>query len=190
MLTSEAVKKIGDIIAANISEQKPLIIAIDGRCCAGKTALSAELAKTVNCNIFKTDDFYLPPNLRPAQTTTGNMDAQRFLDEVLLPLKAGKEVLYKPFNCKTGNFETPIKIPFKKISVIEGCYSLHPLLRDYYTHAFFITISKEAQQARLKKREGERAAVFNAVWIKKEEEYIAAHAPHNFAKNVWELEGF
>ncbi len=189
MLTSQAVKKIAEITAQNTAAQKPLIIAIDGRCCAGKTALAREFAKTADCNIFKTDDFY-PPFSDRACEEKANIDAQRFLDEVILPLKAGREVLYKPFNCKKGDFEEAVKIPFKNISVIEGCYSLHPLLRAYYTHSFFITINKEAQQARLKAREGSRAAVFNAVWIKKEEDYFAAYAPQDFAQAVLELEGF
>ena len=40
--------------------KSPFLLAIDGRCAAGKTTLTTELAEQWDCNVIHMDDFYLP----------------------------------------------------------------------------------------------------------------------------------
>lgn len=39
-------------------DKASMLIAIDGRCAAGKTTLAALLKKEINCNIIHMDDFF------------------------------------------------------------------------------------------------------------------------------------
>ena len=46
------------------SAEKRLIIAIDGRCGAGKTTLAKQLENRMDCTVFHMDDFFLRPEQR------------------------------------------------------------------------------------------------------------------------------
>ena len=44
--------------------EKPYIVAIDGRCAAGKTTLAAHFQQNIDCTVFHMDDFFLRPEQR------------------------------------------------------------------------------------------------------------------------------
>ena len=80
------------------------IIAIEGGSASGKTTLSEILKQVYDCNVFHMDDFFLPADKRTQERlsqTGGNVDRERFFDEVLKPLSENREVLYKRFDCST-----------------------------------------------------------------------------------------
>lgn len=80
-----------------------VIVAIDGRCGAGKSTLAARLAELCGGNIFHMDDFFLRPEQRRPERFAepgGNVDRERFAVEVLAPLKNGCRFSYRPFVCR------------------------------------------------------------------------------------------
>ena len=48
-------------------KRRPFLVAIDGRCAAGKTTLAGELQAALGCNVVHMDDFYLPFSRRTAE---------------------------------------------------------------------------------------------------------------------------
>lgn len=88
----------------SLPKSKPLIIGIDGRCAAGKTTLASGLQAEIGCAVFHMDDFFLRPEQRTEkrlQIAGENVDHERFLEEVLLPLKSVKSpIVYRPYDCK------------------------------------------------------------------------------------------
>ena len=48
-------------IHALAAVQPRVLVAIDGRCAAGKTTLAASLQAQLGCNVFHMDDFFLRP---------------------------------------------------------------------------------------------------------------------------------
>ena len=42
-----------------VRQDKPLLVAIDGRCASGKSTLAKDLQKQLDCNVIHMDDFYL-----------------------------------------------------------------------------------------------------------------------------------
>lgn len=153
------------------------IIAIDGRCGSGKSSLAAQLQRRYPCNVIHMDDFYLPPERRAPQwreLPAGNMDLERLLDEVLLPLRAGERVTYRPFSCKEGRMLEPASGSGHRLTIVEGSYSHHPLLAGLYQEKIFLTCSRPVQEQRLRQREGERFAHFRGLWIPMEERYFQA----------------
>lgn len=158
-----------------LEQQTSVIIAIDGRCGSGKTYLADWIGTRFQCNIFHMDDFYLPPEKRREdwkKIPGGNMDLERFLTEVLLPVKEGKPINYRPFCCKTNSMEEGRKLQEKRLTVVEGSYSHHPLLAPNYDRMIFLTCSGEEQRKRLRKREGFRFSIFEEQWIPMEEYYL------------------
>lgn len=174
-------KTIKDQITKLCSENGNALVAIDGRCASGKTTLAerlrGELGDSV-CNVFHMDDFFLRPEQRTAERLEeagGNVDRERFLEEVLKPLSRGESVLYRPYSCKTGSFAEAFTVPYKPISIVEGAYSCHPSLWDFYGLRIFLTVSGSEQLERIRRRNGEAALnAFSEKWIPLEERYFAA----------------
>ena len=131
-----------------------------------------------SCNLIHMDDFFLRPEQRTAKRYDepgGNVDRERFTEEVLLPLKAGKTFSYRPFDCHTMEFSKPIMTEQSEITIIEGTYSCHPALWDFYDLHIFLTVSSAKQLHRLAKRSGANLQVFREKWIPLEERYFSTY---------------
>lgn len=166
-------------IIGGLPKDKPLIIGIDGRCAAGKTTLAAGLQAKTGCAVFHMDDFFLRPEQRTEkrlQTPGENVDHERFLEEVLLPLKSGKDtVAYRPYDCRRRDFSEEVSVRIAAVNLVEGSYSLHSSLWGYYDLRIFLTVDPREQMRRIILRNGEEnAAVFRDRWIPLEEKYFSA----------------
>ena len=156
--------------------KESIIVAIDGRCAAGKSTLSRELAKKYDCNVFHMDDFFLRPEQRSAERLSHpgeNIDHERFLEEILLPLCEGREVYFRRYDCQKEQLGDTFRMPKKKMNIIEGVYCFHPSLIKYYDYKIFYDIDKELQIERILHRNTpEMAQRFFAEWIPLEEKYF------------------
>lgn len=158
---------------------KPAVIAIDGRCGSGKTYFADVVGRLFSCNIFHMDDFYLPLERRRQnwkEIAGGNMDLERFLTEVLHPLRTGKDVFYRPYDCGKNDMGEAIQMPHCSLTVVEGSYSHHPMLAAGYDLTIFLTCGREEQRKRLRRREGDDYSIFEKMWIPMEENYIRSYS--------------
>ena len=157
-------------------EKAILLIAIDGRCGSGKTTLAQQWHEKIPCEVIPMDDFFLRPEQRTEgrlQEVGGNIDYERFVDEVLEPLRKGEFMGYRPFSCREQCLLPFRSIPESQIYIIEGSYSCHPRFQAYYDHKIMLTITKEEQRERLANRETEEMYErYIKEWIPKEEAYF------------------
>lgn len=166
---------IRDKIKELLKEKSRILVAIDGRSAAGKTTLAEQLEEELDCTVIHMDDFFLRPEQRTAQRLEepgGNVDYERFLEEVLLPLRAGKAFSYAPFDCHTQGFKSSVQVEPERVTVVEGSYSCHPALRDYYDLRIFLSLDPEEQARRILLRNPDRAGMFLERWIPLEEKYF------------------
>ena len=158
-----------------LAQQDQVIIAIDGKCTSGKTTLASKLAEIYDCNVFHMDDFFLRPEQRTPERFAevgGNVDYERFQEEVLLPLKSGKAFSYRPFDCSTFTIAPPVAVTPKKLNIIEGTYSHHPYFGDPYDLKILLTISETAQELRILQRPEFLRERFRNQWIPMENRYL------------------
>lgn len=159
------------------------IVAIDGRCAAGKTTLAGRLQEALDCTVVHMDQFFLRPMQRTPERLGmpgGNVDYERFAGEVLLPLRQGRAFQYRPYDCKRQAFAEPIAVVPKKIAVVEGSYSCHPALWEAYVLRVFLTVPHSEQLRRIRERNGEQALeIFREKWIPMEEAYFSAYDIEN-----------
>ena len=176
MNIEENIFKVTSAIEELLENKDRITVAIDGRCASGKTTLACEIAKRLDCNIFHMDDFFLRPEQRSAERLSKageNVDHERFLSEVLIPLSRGEAFSYRPFDCHTMSLLQPIAVEPKRIAVVEGSYSCHPSLYDYYDLRIFSDVSPEEQMKRITARNGKAGAErFASLWIPLEEKYF------------------
>lgn len=158
-------------------KNKPLIIAIDGRCGSGKSSLAALLAEKVDCNVFHMDEFFLPFDIKTEARLAepgGNVHYERFEAEVLRGLKKCQSVKYRPYVCSKGGFGEPFCVKYKNLNIVEGSYSMHPALQQAYAYKIFLTLDSKVQVERIKRRNGEvQLKNFLSKWIPMEEQYFS-----------------
>lgn len=177
MLTDTDLHALKEKITELSEKTKPLIIAVDGRCASGKTTLANKLSQLINANVVHTDDFYPQAFQRTKQRYNepgGNLDRERLLKEIILPLKNGTKPSYIPFDCKALCFKDEIPLPEKDIYIIEGSYSCHPDLNRHYALTVFVTTDKQTQKERILSRNGkDKLHDFLNMWIPLEEKYFS-----------------
>ena len=168
----EAIRKKIDTL---LTEKDRVIVAIDGKCTSGKSTLAAKLTEVYDCNVFHMDDFFLRPEQRtPARFAEigGNVDYERFQEEVLIPLKTGKPFSYRPFDCKSFTLADPISIAPKKLNIIEGSYSHHPYFGEVYDLKIMLEVDEETQRQRILERPSHLHKQFFEEWIPMENRYL------------------
>lgn len=186
-----ALEIVKEEIKSILKEKETAIIAIDGRCGSGKTTLANAISEDFNCNVFHMDDFYLPLEKRTKERldeSGGNIDRQRFLEEVIVPARNGEAVFYKAFDCKLQSLKASVIMKPKSIVIAEGSYSCHNDFYDLYDLHIFLTVSPEAQKERIIKRNGEEGyKLFENKWIPLEEKYFTEQDVKGKCELVFEM---
>jgi len=176
-------KFITEKISLLLKTKERVVVAIDGRCASGKSTLAERLKQQLLCNVFHMDDFFLRPEQRTEERLSepgGNVDRERFMEEVLQPLIEGKTFSYRPYICKTSSFCVPVTVNPHRINIIEGSYSCHPDLWNFYDLHIFLDVQKDIQLERILKRNGkEKLEIFKTQWIPLEEKYFKAYDIEN-----------
>lgn len=151
-------------------------LAIEGGSASGKTTLAALLKSIYDCAVFHMDDFFLRPEQRtPTRFAEigGNVDRERFLEEVLIPLSENRPITYRRFDCSMYSLLPATDIAQRPLTVVEGAYSMHPELEKYYDLSVFLDISSKHQCERIEKRNSpEMATRFFNEWIPLEVRYF------------------
>ena len=154
------------------------IVAIEGRCAAGKSSAADRLSRRLGVPVVHMDHFFLRPEQRTRERLARpgeNVDHERFLKEVLEPLAAGDAVSYRPYSCRSGTLGKPIALRPSPVVLVEGSYSCHPALWDYYDRRVFLTVDRSEQLRRIEARDGpSQLPVFREKWIPLEERYFSA----------------
>lgn len=185
MVQSELVKKISILSEKN----RFVLVAIDGRCGSGKTTLAERLKKELSASIVHLDDFFLRPQQRSKERLEepgGNVDYERFYDEVLVSLLKNKDFSYRPYSCADGKLGEPVFVPKNKITIVEGSYSCHPKFWDSFDLHVFLDVPPDEQLRRIVARNGQDSIeAFKNRWIPLEEKYFAAFDIKNRCELVY-----
>ena len=161
-----------------LAQKERVVIVLEGSSASGKTTLAEKLKERYEANVFHMDDFFLQPGQRTPERLAqvgGNVDRERFLEEVLVPLAKNEVIKYRRFDCKTTTLLPPVEIVSKKINIIEGAYGMHQAFGKYYDLAVFLDIPSKLQKERILKRNTAKMAErFFEEWIPMERKYQEA----------------
>jgi len=174
---TDQLERIEERAGELIRDGRTICIAIDGRCGSGKTTVAELLAKRLNATLFHMDDFFLRAEQRTPErlaTPGGNVDYERFIEEIMQPMREGKEVFLRKFNHATFQPGEPVKVDINRVVIVEGSYSCLPILREYYDLKLFVVAEKEERLKRIYKRSGpQKYEMFINKWIPMEELYFS-----------------
>lgn len=172
--------RMDELLAVHANDSHTILVSIDGGSATGKSTLAELIERVYNCPIFHMDDFFLRPEQRTAERYAepgGNVDRERFLVEVLEPIRRGIAVSYRRFDCSTLALKPPVSITPGRLCVIEGAYSMHKDLSPYYDLSVFLKIDSKTQRERIIKRNGDYAQTFFDKWIPLEMKYFDKMEP-------------
>lgn len=179
-------------IDRKMAEQGRALVAVEGGSASGKTTLAALLGRIYGCNVFHMDDFFLRPEQRTAERLAepgGNVDRERFYEEVLRPLTRGRPVAYRRYDCHAQTLGEAVEIAPRPLNIVEGAYSMHPALAGSYDLSVFLRVPPDLQRARILARNGPEAGQrFFTQWIPLEERYFAALDPAGRCDMILEVE--
>lgn len=174
----EVFRQIDLALKAKEQEQGQVLVAVDGMCASGKSTMGRILQGIYGCNLFHMDDFFLQPHQRTRmrlEEAGGNVDYERFQEEVLGHIKDQDGFTYQVYNCQKQRLDQKIAVPWKLLNLVEGSYSQHPYFGDVWDLRIFCQVSEEEQLKRIRVRNGEvMSQRFQQEWIPKENAYFSA----------------
>lgn len=178
-----AIVPLAAAIDRALMEQEFVTVAVDGPCGSGKSSLAGSLAELYSGNLFHTDDFFPQPHQRGdgrLDIPGGNLDHERLLEQVFIPLSLGHAVSAQKFSCSRMTLSAPAEYPIRRVNIVEGSYSLHPSFRAYADIKAFVSVSGGIQRSRILRR-GDDYEVFRTLWIPLENKYFDACRVKNAA---------
>ncbi len=165
-----------ELLSQRLASNTPTLLAIDGCSASGKSHLAEELAKALDCNVFHMDDFFLQSHQRTPERLLepgGNVDYERFHEEIILPLREKRSFSYRIFDCQSMTFAKINSVQPKLLNIIEGSYSHHPYFQQPYDITLFLEVDAEEQSRRILHRNGEYLHKrFMEEWIPMENRYF------------------
>lgn len=173
-------------IDTHLKKNEDLVIAIDGMTTSGKTYLADLIQSIYHSNTIHVDDFFLQEHQKTEERLSevgGNLDYERFEDEVLTHLK-DESFSYRPYDCQTKALLEPIIINKHQITVIEGSYSLKAPFRKYYDLLIYLELGEHTQKERLSIRNPKMLDNFVKMWMPKENQYAKQENIRHFADFV------
>ncbi len=154
------------------------VVAIDGGSAAGKSTLALCLEKIYDCQVYHMDDFFLRPEQRTPRRLAepgGNVDRERFMEQVLLPVSRGEPVWLQRYDCKTQTLGQPVECAPKALTFVEGTYAAHPAMAWRYDLSAVVMVDPDLQKERILRRNSpEEQELFFKRWIPMETAYFEA----------------
>jgi uridine kinase len=173
------------LIDSYMSVHNRAILAIDGPSASGKTTLSRWLSAVYGCETIHMDDYFLPRERAVPDRLAevgGNIDYERFIQEVVFPLRKFLPLNLRKFDCQTQTLSNPVALAPTRLLVVEGVYSLHPKFRSVYDLSVFLDVSAPKKIFRVIRRNRfsfGRTWKHLTRWIPLENRYFRAESLRN-----------
>jgi molybdopterin-guanine dinucleotide biosynthesis protein A len=159
--SSPTVELILDAVAERRAAlDRPIVIAIDGPSCAGKSILANAVALRAGGSVLEGDAFYrtalqkLSVAQREAISDAGVVDAvidwERLRDEALLPLRARHPATFQPYdwNADDGRLAPPKTIPAADVIIVDGVYAARPELAELVDMTVYLGVDPQTRASR------------------------------------------
>ena len=187
--SSAAVSSILDLAAERQKGvDRPVVIAIDGPSCSGKSILATAVALRSGASVLEGDDFYRDtlPSLSTAQREAMSdaavvdavIDWVRLRDQALVPLRAGEAATFQPYDwdANDGRLAPPRIIPAAEVIIVEGVYAARPELADLIDLAVYLGADPGLRADRYAEREADDPE-WQRFWERGERHYFSVVRP-------------
>lgn len=159
-----------DAIDTLIEQYNASAVAIDGMSGAGMRELAAVLSRRYGAPVIHMEDFWLPLGDRPRdweQMAGGEVDFARFREEIAEPWLNRTPLVYSIISPANGELIERRALPDAPLYIVEGTYSLHPVIPDFYDLRIFMkcTADTRLRVAEVSPREAEREDAYFLMYM-------------------------
>ncbi len=146
-------------------------VGVDGFGASGKTTIAARLAELVDrAVVVHVDDF--------ARPDVQGWERDRFLRQVVYPLRSGVAARYQRWDWATNRGEEWIELEPGSTMIIDGVSSTDTRLRISWDFTLWVSAPFEVRLRRARERDGETMMdTWLNDWIPSENAYFAAQRP-------------
>jgi para-aminobenzoate synthetase len=172
---------------------RPMLIALDGGSCSGKSTLAELVAADLDAAIVPSDDFFAAEVtdaewdvFSPGERAAAAIDWRRLREAALEPLLAGRIASWHPFDFAAGtrldgsypmSTEVVTREP-SSVIVLEGAYSCRAELADLIDLAILVDVPVAERRRRIAAREEKSFRdAWHARWDAAEDHYFSRVRP-------------
>jgi len=169
----------------------PLLVAIDGPGCSGKSTLAQSLEVMLGDAAISigTDEFFVPLSEQdlkcdPAAAVQDGIAHLRWheLRTTLDRLAQGQGARFRPYDWEDDVLGPIRSVPSKPVVLVEGLYSMHYCLRGAYAFKLWVDGASHTRMSRVTARDGERLLnLWHSVYIPRESSYLRSQRPFDHA---------
>ena len=130
------------------------------------------------------DDFYRSESdsSRSEIEIAGLFDLTRIVSQLLIPHTENRDLRYQRYDWESEALGDWVNEPSGVPLIVEGVYSTHEALRDFYDLRIWVSAPRTVRLSRGLERDGEGArSNWLEVWMPAEDRYIAEQVPHDHA---------
>lgn len=153
-----------------VPDRRPYLVGIDGRSGAGKTCLAEQLAAVLrparDVTLFHLEDLYPGWDGLDEGTRT-------YVDEVLEPLRAGRDTEWSAWDWVTGSPGTPRLTRVAEVVVLEGVGACSAAARELLDVSVWVELPTALRYDRALGRDGASYAEHWDRWAAQEDAYLA-----------------
>ncbi|HSX44427.1 MAG TPA: zeta toxin family protein [Candidatus Saccharimonadales bacterium] len=190
MLSKSKLDSITRIIQDRASDKDPFVIAIGGFGGSGKTTITQGLAELLgNVTVINLDDFML--NRANKRSADGQeFDLNRFEEQVLKPIKQGKDAIrYEIYDWDSNSMGQTKETRLQKYVIVEGTRVLQERFSEYYDYTIWLNVPLIEASNRGKQRDRVLYHVnhdkqWDTVWSPNDNDYYLKHKPQTLVDSV------
>ena len=200
LATSPAIEDLLSEIGRRSNDRPgPLVVALDGPSCAGKSILASALRLRTAAIVVEGDDFYgagLPSlstedraAMSDAEVMSAVIDWRRLRDEAVVPLLADRPARFRPYDWSAddGRLAAEKIIRPADLIIVEGVYSARPELAELVGLAVHVSVDPQVRQRRSTKRGNDPD--WTGFWERGESHYFTqVRPPQSFDVRLESLE--
>jgi len=167
-------------------DDRPCIVALDGRSGAGKSTLAAAARARTGAQVIEGDDFYSGGDAAQWDAMSADEKVAHCMDwrrqrPVLESLRRGEAATWHPYDWEVFTDQlsaTSITCPAAQVIMLEGAYSARPELADLLDLRVLLDTEDGERRRRLRDREGdEYLSDWERRWSEAEDHYFGTVMP-------------
>ena len=180
-------QQIISLIQERAENSQYFVVAISGFGGSGKSTLAKIFSESLKDSIVISLDSFILNNLNTRSSNWNNFDWSRLINEVLDPIKKGKQKLkYGIYNWNENKVIDQKDVVVPKYIIVEGVGLLRDELKDYFDLSVWIDIPLGVATQQGKRRDKEEYKVDNdkswdEIWTPNDLAYYESYNPQSRA---------
>jgi uridine kinase len=165
---------------------RPIVVGISGFGGAGKSTLARRLASQIaGAHRLRGDDFLDPERSHRRSPDWDGVERMRLVSEVLVPLREGRESVFRRYDWSRGRLAAPEPMPRAEVLLVDLVGLFHPEATGAIDLAIWCDVDAETAARQGMARDlalgRSHLELWRDVWIPNDADFARRFAPRDYA---------